>query len=113
MVARSIAILTLVSFLTVINGAAEAQDRNEALTCWRSYANCAREAFGSQNWRSICYADFAGCLGKAELPACPSDRQVADCTTYLSDCRELAAGDAALELQCDEDNDACLLAHGC
>jgi hypothetical protein len=110
---RIIGILALLVCSGVLKGHAEAQEPNEAVSCWWVYASCATESFGDQNWRSICYADFSTCLGQTKLPTCPPGGEVSDCSVYVEECRELADNDATLMQQCDEDHDACLLAHGC
>lgn len=113
MTALNTGILTLAICLAVLKGPAEAQDRHKAIACWWSYASCATVSYGDENWRSICYARFSNCTAQTGLPECPAAGQVPDCSTFLKDCRELADGDAVSTQQCDEDNDACLLAHGC
>ncbi len=113
MAANHMAILVMALLLLVFKGHAEAQDHDDALTCWWSYASCATESYGDQNWRSICYADFARCLSTKTIPNCPASGQVKDCLAFLKDCKELADGDAELDQQCIADADACLLAHGC
>jgi hypothetical protein len=110
---RLVGILTLFVLYDALEGHAYAQERNDAVSCWWVYASCATESFGDQNWRSICYADFSMGLGQAKLPTCPAGGGVSDCSAYLEECKELADNDATLIQQCDEDLDACLLAHGC
>jgi hypothetical protein len=111
--ARIVGMLALFVFSDAFKGHADAQERNDAVSCWWVYASCATESFGDQNWRSICYADFSMCLGQAKLPTCPAGGEVSDCSAYIEECRELADNDVTLIQQCNEDHDACLLAHGC
>ena len=106
-------ILALVVLLLVFKGDAEAQDGDEALQCWWSYASCATESYGDQNWRSVCYADFSRCLTTKTMPKCPAGGEVEECSAVFKDCTELADGDAELNQHCAEDMDACLFAHGC
>jgi hypothetical protein len=105
-------VTTLALFLAGA-GQASAQGYDDARACWQDYADCARVSQGDENWRSICYADFSGCLGRNELPDCDMQEEVPACVAYLSDCENLAAGDAETLSQCAEDADACALAHGC
>ena len=113
MAANHTAILATALLLLGFNGHAEAQDRDDALVCWWTYASCATESYGDQSWRSICYADFAQCLKTTSTPNCPAGGAVEECSAFLKDCKDLADGDAELNQQCMEDVDACLLAHGC
>jgi hypothetical protein len=92
---------------------ATAQGPEEARRCWLSYANCTGASFGDEIWRSICYADYSGCLATAPLPACPEDGIALACAKFLTDCRELSGGDQKLLDQCAADVDACRFAHGC
>jgi hypothetical protein len=92
---------------------AQAQDTEDAPSCWWEYASCARQSFGDANWRSVCYADFSGCLGKMQLPACPATSTAVDCSSYKAECYALAVGDVELMADCTDDADACALAHGC
>ncbi len=113
MAARNIVALGWVSLLLAFEGHAEAQDRDDALACWWSYASCATESHGDQSWRSICYADFARCLTTTTIPNCPLGGEVEECSAFVKDCKELADGATEFTQQCIEDMDACLLAHGC
>ncbi len=90
-----------------------AQDAEDAPSCWWEYANCARQSSGDPIWRSVCYADFSGCLGKMKLPACPATQTVADCLAYKAECDALAAGDVEVMANCSDDTEVCVMAHGC
>ena len=90
-----------------------AQDTDDAPSCWWEYASCARQSSGDPIWRSVCYADFSGCLGKQELPTCPETRTAADCLAYKAECDALAAGDLEQMADCSADADVCAMAHGC
>ena len=92
---------------------ANAQVSDETPGCWLSYANCASASSSDQSWRSICYADFSRCLASKRFPQCPNGGAVPVCSNFLTDCKSLAEGDAVLMEQCEQDADACLLAHGC
>ena len=81
--------------------------------CWFAYAGCAQESSGDENWRSICYADFVGCIGTKQLSECPARGTVTTCESYLKACKALVPADPVLIQHCEEDADACALAHGC
>jgi hypothetical protein len=71
------------------------------------------QAAGEASWRSICYADFSGCLGRQTLPQCPATGVVDACEAYRSECKSLYAGDAVMQALCEEDAGVCRYAHGC
>ena len=105
--------VVLIGCLVLGSDRARAQDDEDASSCWWEYANCARQSSGDAKWRSVCYADFTGCLGKMRLPACTATPTVADCLSYKAECDALAAGDVKLMEDCSDDADVCALAHGC
>ncbi len=105
--------IVLVGCCVIGTGFAQAQDEDDAPSCWWEYASCARQSLGDAQWRSICYADFSRCIGKMQLPACPATPTVSDCLSYKAECDALAGGDAGLLADCSDDADACALAHGC
>lgn len=106
-------VMVLIGCCMISAGPVQAQDGDDAPSCWWEYASCTRQSSGDAQWRSICYADFSSCIGKKQLPVCPATPTVADCLSYKTECDALAAGDAGLLADCRDDADACALAHGC
>lgn len=105
--------VALIIFWALGSDPVQAQDAEDAPSCWWEYADCARQSFGDPIWRSVCYADFSGCIGKKQLPACPVTSTVADCLAHKAECDALASGDVDVMANCSEDADVCALAHGC
>ena len=91
--------------------AAAAQDELDA--CWFSYLDCSRQAGGDPKWRSVCYADFARCVGRKPMPACPALTVPETCNNFKRECTEFAESDSVFIDQCNDDFEVCLFAHGC
>ncbi len=97
----------------MLAAAVHAQVNVDATTCWFDYSDCARHSSGDENWRSVCYADFTGCVGQKGLPECPSEGSSKVCIDYVVECKKLVEGNEVWARQCSDDKDACELAHGC
>jgi hypothetical protein len=91
--------------------AAAAQEQVDA--CWFSYLDCSRQAGGDPKWRSVCYADFARCVGRKPMPACPAITVPETCDNFKRECTEFAESDSVFIDQCNDDFEVCLFAHGC
>ena len=90
---------------------ASAQEQVEA--CWFSYVDCSRQAGGDPQWRSVCYADFASCVGRKPMPECSPSTGTETCNDFKRECTEFADDEPRNIEQCNDDFEVCLFAHGC
>ncbi len=79
--------ISFCSIWSVLAAAVHAQVNVDVTTCWFDYSDCARYSSGDENWRSVCYADFTGCVGQKGLPECPSEGSSKVCIDYVVECK--------------------------